>query len=253
MSVPELQRLSYREYVADDEFQSDYAAYQQRWASEVRQSDRVLIELVRELAAQADRPLRVLDVGCSTGNLLLHLKHEVPGLELVGGDMVPSILEDCRRDPNLAGIRFEELDLLDLGCEGAYDVVVVNAVLYLFSDEEYERALASAGRALAPGGTLLVYDFFHPFEQDLTILERSATHPEGLVLHFRPISWASAALDRAGFAEAEFRPFEIPIELPRPDDDAYILSYTRPSEGRNLLFRGTLFQPWCHLVARKRG
>lgn len=243
---------SYREYVADGEFMRGYAEYQKRYAQQVRESDKVLIALVRELAEGRGRPLRLLDAGCSTGNLLLHLKHAVPGLELVGGDLAADVLEECRRDPDLAGIGFEELDLLDLGFESGFDVVVANAVLYLLTEPELERAAASVSRALRPGGAFLAFDFFHPFEQELEILERSQTHPDGLALHFRPYGGAQAVLRAAGFERVEFRPFEIPIDLPRPERDDEIVSYTRRTHaGERLLFRGTLFQPWCHLVAQK--
>lgn len=247
---------SYRDYVTDDRFMAGYAEYQARYASQIRESDRVLLELVGTIVEAPGAPEhpRLLDVGCSTGNLLLHLKHAFPALELVGADMAGSILDECRRNPDLEGVRFEELDLLELGVEAAFDVVIVNAVLYLLALEELTRALASVSRALVPGGSFLAFDFFHPFEQDLTVVEKSETHPEGLVLHLRPYSELEAVLDREGFEGLAFRPFAIPVDLPAPSRSADMTSYTqRTDSGERLLFRGTLFQPWCHLVARKGG
>jgi SAM-dependent methyltransferase len=241
---------TYRDYVADEEFISGYSDYQRRYATRIRESDRVLIDLVRD--ATRGEPATLLDIGCSTGNLLRHLKRLAPGLELVGGDLTPRVLEECRHDPELAGISFEELDILAL--PGArYDVVVANAVLYLLRDGEYAEAAASVAGSLRPGGAFLAFDFFHPFEQELAIREVSRTHPEGLTLHFRPYARARAVLEGAGFGEIEFSPFQIPIDLERPQDDGEIDSYTvRGGGGERLLFRGTLFQPWCHLAARKR-
>jgi SAM-dependent methyltransferase len=243
---------SYREYVADDEFMRDYAAYQQRYAVEPRESDKVLIELVRDLAGEHAQPLRVLDVGCSTGNLLRHLDHTIPGLDLVGGELAEEVLEECRSDPELAAIAFERMDVLALERTADFDAVIVNAVLYLFDEAEFARAVASISRALRPGGALLAFDFFHPFEQRLEIHERERTHADGLRLTFRPYSETRVVLERHGFDRIEFRPFEIPIDLPRPAGDDEIVSYTRRLEtGGRLLFRGALYQPWCHLVARR--
>lgn len=240
----------YKEYVADRKFIEDYSAYQRRYAEQIRESDKALIEIVRELAA-AKPSLRLLDVGCSTGNLLRHLKRLVPGLELTGGDLTVEVLEQCRADPDLAGIAFEEMDLLGLP-ERDFDVVVANAVLYLLADEEFERAARSVAGALRPGGTFIAFDFFHPFEQELEIKETSRTHTNGLMLHFRSEGRARPVLGEAGFEEVAFRPFRIGIDLPRPADDGEIISYTRTAaDGERLLFRGTLYQPWCHLVARK--
>lgn len=243
---------SYHEYVADERFMADYAEYQKRYATQIRESDRILIELVRGLRERRGPGLRLLDIGCSTGNLLLHLKNMVPGVELTGADMVESILEENCGNADLAGIAFEEMDLLAIDREAAFDVIVVNAVLYLLGDEELERAIASVSRALRPQGTLLVFDFYHPFGQELEILERTATHPDGLSLHFRPYSTAERMLRAHGFTTIDFRPFKIPIDLPRAERDDMIVSYTRKdANGEPLLFRGTLFQPWCHLVAEK--
>lgn len=240
----------YREYVSDREFIRDYSEYQQRYAHQIRESDRVLIELLRPVA-EARPGLTVLDVGCSTGNLLRHIRAAYPDARLTGADLTPEVLDACRADEGLAGIDFEVMDLLDLPPLGV-DVVVVNAVLYLLSDDEFRRALASAAQALRPGGTLLVFDFFHPFEQELELRETSRTHPAGLMLHFRSYGLARRALEEASFEAIRFQPFAIPIDLPRSEDDGEIVSYTRKDEqGDRLLFRGTLFQPWCHLIASR--
>jgi len=244
----------YREYVADSAFAEGYNAYQRRYAGTVRESDRVIIDLVRDLVAERPAgaaPARLLDVGCSTGNLLLHLNREIPGLDLIGGDLMTSSLEECRANPDLAGIRFEEVDALAIGRRAELDIVVVNAVFYMFSDEDVEASLRSIAAALRPGGALIVFDFFHPFDQDLAIRETSPTHRNGLMLHFRPFASAGAMARAAGLDAPTFIPFEIPIDLPRPERDDDISSYTvAAADGRRLLYRGALSQPWCHMVAR---
>ena len=70
------ENFTYREYVTDQAFLREYNAYQAKYAHEIRESDKVLIELVRAIVKghdNAEGRLRLLDVGCSTGNLLLHL------------------------------------------------------------------------------------------------------------------------------------------------------------------------------------
>ena len=247
------ENFSYREYVADEQFLRDYNVYQAKYAKQMRESDKVLVALIRELLARrgasAARP-RLLDIGCSTGNLLLHLKRLLPHAHLTGGDLAESSLAECRANPELSGIDFKTLDILKLPSDVRYDVIVVNAVLYMMEDQQFEQALSSIAAALPPSGALAVFDFFHPFEQDLSIMEVSKTHPKGLRLRFRMMSSVTRLLEAKGFNDMKFYPFTLPIDLPRNADDSELITYTVPtSEGVRLPFRGTLFQPWCHLTA----
>lgn len=250
------ENFSYQDYVNDERFLRDYNAYQAKYARQMRESDKVLVGLIREFlagrGAGGERP-QLLDIGCSTGNLLLHLKRLLPGVALTGGDLAESSIAECRANPELNGVEFKTLDIVDLPSQARYDIIVVNAVLYMMDDQQFKRALTSMGAALHRGGALAVFDFFHPFEQDLSIMEVSKTHPKGLRLRFRPMSLATRALSAAGFANPEFRPFTVPIDLARNPDDSELVTYTVPTnEGVRLPFRGTLFQPWCHVTATKR-
>lgn len=246
------EKFSYFDYVNDEDFIESYNEYQARYAERIRESDKVLVSLVSDAVARSDatRP-RVLDIGCSTGNLLLHLKNMVPGADYVGGDLAESSLGQCRANPALDGIAFETLDVTDLPAD-AYDIVVVNAVLYMFDEAQYDRALRSIAGSLRSGGTAIIYDFAHPFEhQNITIDETSVMHPDGLRLCLRPMKYIAEHMRAAGFAEPEFRPFELPIDLPRPGYDEEVVTYTVKDEaGHRMMFRGTIFQPWCHIVAR---
>jgi SAM-dependent methyltransferase len=250
------ENFTYEEYVTDEAFLTDYNAYQRKYARQVRESDKVLMELVS--AVTRSRPaggarLRLLDIGCSTGNLLLHLRRMFQDIDLTGGDLAESSLAECRANTALDGVRFERLDILDLPPSPRYDIVAVNAVLYMLTDEQFSASLRSIAGALEPGGTMIVFDFFHPFEQDVAMIETSRTHPNGLRLRFRPMAVASRELNAAGFENPQFRPFTLPIELPRHADDGELITYTVPArDGRNLPFRGTLFQPWCHMTATRR-
>jgi SAM-dependent methyltransferase len=244
---------TYRSYTGDERHMRAYAEYQARYADTIRESDRVLIDLVRAAAdaSTAERP-RLIDIGCSTGNLLLHIKHALPALELHGGDIVADIIAECRRNEALEGIAFEVLDILDPPRGEAYDIVTVNASLMFFEPAEFTRAVAGLASLLVAGGTLVAFDYFHPFRQELEVLETSAAFPDRLRLFMRSYDTVLAAASAAGLEEVEFRPFDIPIDLPRPDDVASIGTWTeRTAEGRGLSFRGSLFQPWCHMVARK--
>lgn len=247
------EQFSYQDYVNDEQFLKAYNAYQARYATNMRESDKVIVSMVRSLVEKAgDRRLRVLDIGCSTGNLLLHLKRMVPEADYIGGDLAQSSLERCRANSDLADIVFEQMDITDLRPD-SFDIVIVNAVLYMFDENQYSKALNSLHKSLNNNGSAIIYDFAHPFtQQNLVIYETTLWHPEGLRLCFRPMNLVRESISRVGFECIEFYPFELPIELPKPGYDENVVTYTvnTKAEGR-LMFRGALYQPWCHMIARK--
>ena len=249
--------FSYQSYVTDQQFLDEYNAYQAKYAKQLRESDKVLIGLVREIIEQRGGDvggrINLLDVGCSTGNLLLHLKRVLPQLALGGCDLAESSLAECRANTDLQGVAFELLDLLSMPSRTRYDIVTINAVLYMMDDAQFEVALRNVAASLKSGGTVIVFDFFHPYPQDLQIIEKSKSHPEGLRLRFRPMAQAEAILAVAGFVNPAFRPFTLPIDLPPSGGPRDLITYTVPAaDGRKLPFRGTLFQPWCHLTAQRQ-
>ncbi len=247
--------LSYRDYVTDDAHMENYRSYQERYAQQVRESDKQLIEMVRTRLTEPlvhRRPLTLLDLGCSTGNFLLHLKRAGLGLELCGGDIVSKVITACRNNPELAGIQFAEMDMLTLPDEPRFDIVVTNASLMFFNEDEFSRALRNIAKVTVEDGWFFAFDYFHPFEQEVAIVERSVLHPHGLKFHFRGYRTVTKDLLAVGFQAPTFRPFRIPIDLRRPDDPTDINTYTIPLRaGDRLPFRGTLFQPWCFLASQK--
>lgn len=248
MSTP-----TYHAYVSDAEHMKEYSDYQKRYATQIRESDRLLIERVREIVRTQfeGKTASLLDIGCSTGNLLLHLKRLLPNLELAGGDMAEGVIEECRQNPELEGIRFEVMDVLDLP-EAAYDIVIANAMVCVLGEAEFNRAFAEIRKALKPGGWFLVFDWFHPWQQQVTITEVTRAFPEGFTFHWRGFARVQDALTRAGFETGEFTPFQIPVELPKPEDPSVVQSYTvDAADGSKLVFRGVLCQPWCHMAAQR--
>lgn len=245
--------FSYHDYVGDDAFLAEYNAYQQRYAERIRESDKVIISIICERVDQSrGGQLKILDIGCSTGNLLLHLKRMVPNADYTGGDLAQSSLMECRQNSELDGIEFREMDVLGLPLN-AFDIIIVNAVLYMFDDEQFIRAMASIFKALKNGGQAIIYDFAHPFKhQNLIISETSMMHPKGLRLCFRPMAIIERVAEEAGFGRVVFRPFDLPIDLAMLGYDEEVVTYTVPRQDRTrMMFRGALYQPWCHMVADK--
>lgn len=256
------EEYSYKDYVSEESFMEKYSSYQKRYVENIRESDRVIIDLIRQSIEEKKEPLgnlRLLDIGCSTGNLLKHIRSYFPSLGLTGGDFASKVIRENRQNPDLNGIQFEEMDVTSLGKREEYDFITVNAVLYLFDHPTFEKAILSLSMALKKKGTLIVFDFFHPFRQELSIKEESCSHPDGLLLHLRSYARTLSVLEKYQFQKIAFNPFKIPVDLEKgltysDNKDGFedLNSYTVKSEnGERLIFRGCLYQPWCHLIAQK--
>ncbi|RJQ83011.1 MAG: class I SAM-dependent methyltransferase [Desulfobacteraceae bacterium] len=248
-----MENFSYQHYVSDTSFLDAYNTYQAKYAQQMRESDRIILELVREIQMKHDfntGSMKLLDIGCSTGNLLLYIKRRFPQLILTGGDLSESSLKVCRTNQELKEVEFEVMDLLNLPSGAGYNIITINAVLYMMDDTQFESAMRSVAGALKPGGTMIAFDFFHPYPQDLHINEISSSHPYGLRLRFRPIDMVRKVLAQTGLKNSVFRPFTLPFDLAVSGAPEDLITYTVPTlEGKNLPFRGTLFQPWCHMTA----
>jgi len=242
------------EQTASPEFMTTiYFDYQRRYASAMRESDKALVALMTPALAEGEkRGARLLDIGCFNGNLLRHLRKIAPKIEYWGGDIQSEVIERCRLDPDLSGIRFELMRVQDLSAWPSFDIIVANAVLLRFSAEEFESICLEISKALNPLGYFFAWDYYHQFDQNITVIDRSLWHPEGLMLHMRSAKDTKEILHRSGFVGVEFIPFEISIDLPMPEDPSDVRTYTRSTlDGSRLQFRGAIYQPWCHLIARK--
>lgn len=243
----------YRDYPDNAGFMAHYAMLQERYFKDSRKSDLVLAAMVGSRMDKAGRDdLAVLDIGCSTGALMYHLHAAYPALRLTGGDLSRQVIERCRADERLAGLPFEVMDILELQKPpGGYDIVIGNAIFYGFSNRLLTDALARVASVLNPGGALLVFDYLHPYHQDVEIVEYSETFPQGHPLHYRSFRTVAGILAGAGFAPPEFKPFDLPLDIPDPGYESVHTHTKTLADGSRLQFRGILTQPWCHMMAER--
>ena len=106
------------------------------------------------LAGVELRPgLRIIDLGCGTGELSRVLLEQSPGARVVGVDSSSEMLAQAaaRAGPGLAFVR---ADLSDYAPEGPVDLVISNAALQWVG--EHEKLLGRLRSLLAPGGQLAV-------------------------------------------------------------------------------------------------
>ena len=110
------------------------------------------------LALVRKRPgMRVIDLGCGTGEWTARLHREVGARETLGIDTSEAMLAKSGQFAEAAasGLRFERKDIADWRADGLFDLVFSNAVLQFVPNQ---LALFSRWRSyLAPGGQIAVH------------------------------------------------------------------------------------------------
>jgi len=121
----------------------------------------------RDIAARLAAGDRVLDLGCGTGALALHLARR--GGQLTGIDVSPAMLAQAARRVQAAGlgdrITLRELGVAELDtafADASFEAVTATLLFSELSPDERDYALAQAHRLLVPGGWLLVADEVRP-------------------------------------------------------------------------------------------
>ena len=145
--------------------------------------DRPDVAFFVEAATAAGSP--VLEIGCGTGRVLIPTARE--GIDIVGLDLSPSMLAECRRrlldEPAAVQTRVElvEADMrrFHLGREFTLVTLPFRPFQHLVSVDEQLACLAGIFRHLEPGGTLIL-DLFNPS------LDALANRPVGQDFHDEP-------------------------------------------------------------------
>lgn len=105
-------------------------------------------ESLLELIPQ--KPIKILDIGCGTGELtnqLAQLGHEVTGI-----DQSANMIEQAKH--SFPAVKFLTKDILTVDSfEETYDVVFSNAAFHWILDQE--RLVENIGRLLRPNGVLI--------------------------------------------------------------------------------------------------
>ena len=109
-----------------------------------------LIRMLLERGVPPPRQIRMLDVGCGTGNVLEALRSR-GGIQLTGSEIYLSGLRHAkRRYPDMT---FIQMDATAMPFEAQFDVVGAFDVIEHIEDDRL--ALANIHRALVPGGLLI--------------------------------------------------------------------------------------------------
>jgi trans-aconitate 2-methyltransferase len=159
---------------------------------------------------EARPAMRVVDLGCGTGELTRLLHRTLVASETLGLDSSAAMLAKSQGFAG-EGLRFEQRDIGEFAAEGEYDLIFSNAALHWLQD--HEARLARLTAALKPGGQLAVQvpaNDDHPTHTVAAELARQSPFREAMQGYER--DWPvlkpevyAALLYRLGFAKQHVR------------------------------------------------
>jgi ubiquinone/menaquinone biosynthesis C-methylase UbiE len=184
--------------------------------------------IIRRLKARfADRPFKVLDVGCGTGVFAERMQAAMPNAEVWGVDLVSAMLDKGRSRWKAHAGRIVPVqgDSERLPFPNAsFDVVTCCNSFHHYPRQD--RAVSEMGRVLVPGGKLMLIDGARDWPWGWFIYDVCVAGVEGEVLHcsarrFRDLFTAAGLVDMTQKKHWGFAPFVLneataPPTVPSP-------------------------------------
>lgn len=243
----------YQGYVTDEAWLQEYNRFQTRYKTAPRKSDLDLSALVKSITG--DKPKRLLDLGCSTGNLLRTIRSGADGkpISYVGADLAEPSVKEAAADSDLKDMRFHVWDATDIPAGEKFDIVVMSAVAFMLDETAFAKMLGSVCRSLNPGGTFIAWEPCCTLPDYRARVEEHSPYYNGRPhwITIRSHNIVERQAKDAGFASVRLVPFT-PPDMPRPPESAYLTSYTTniPGDGPRST-RGYVILPWAFIVATK--
>lgn len=140
--------------------------------------------LRRIQAAYGDRPIRVLDVGCGTGQFAEKMRQALPNARIVGVDLVEGMLSKglARWREHAGHVSPVQGDSERLPfADGSFDVVTCANSFHHYPHQD--RAVKEMKRVLRPGGRLILVDGYRDAPYGWFIYDVCVASVEGNVHH----------------------------------------------------------------------
>lgn len=108
-------------------------------------------------------PGRALDLGCGTGTNAIYLAQH--GWQVVGVDFVPTAILQGRQKASKAQVHIAlhigDVTRLGNDIQGPFDLILDIGCFHNQTETGKQAYIANLRRLLAPGGTFLLYGFYH--------------------------------------------------------------------------------------------
>lgn len=152
MSVDHLQKKAFQQYEADQWFSRN------RSVIENYNGEKDLV--VKVIQQYNLKPLRVLEIGCSAGYRLDHIKKMTPSTQVVGVDLSAAAITEGKKQFSSVEFHLGGADDLSALEDSSFDLVIVGFVLYVIDRASLLKVVSEIDRVLSDKGLLINIDFF---------------------------------------------------------------------------------------------
>jgi cyclopropane fatty-acyl-phospholipid synthase-like methyltransferase len=158
----------------------------------------MVIPSVPGLQERLNAGVKVLDVGCGAGHLMVQLAKDSPHCRFVGVEIDRFAVEDAQQYLESEGVKDRVSVLLadaaSMNYDREFDLVNMAVVLHEIEPGARRRSMANCYKALKGSGEIVIFDFGYPERlEDF----RRAEYATGVKDQFYEVTWGSEHLPRS--------------------------------------------------------
>lgn len=154
---------------------------------------------------------KVLDIACGPGNISRYLLNQKPGLNVLGTDLAPAMIEIAREINPEA--KFEVMDSRHIQkTEPEYNAIVCAFLLPYLSPDEACQLFKDMAAILSIGGVLYISTMIE--NEDNVSGIRVSSKGDALFMHYHKRDFIEKELEANGYSVL----YDTVIEYPGPDD-----------------------------------
>jgi len=212
----------------------DYIYLEEDYYKNKKEVFSFLIDILKE---RIENNYSLLDLGCARGELLYHIKNELPNYtNLFGIDYSYRLIAGAKEQKFLSDINFDIGDAENFSINQPVDFIVCAGVTGFF--DSLDKLFYGISTHLNEGGSALILHLFNEFDIDVLVKYRSNQYfnefQSGWNVH--SIQTAKSALEKAGLSLVNTHKFELSFDDPPKDDPAR--SWTSYVDGEKKFING---------------
>ncbi len=179
----------------------------------------------------------LLDLGCSRGELLYHIKNDLPNYsKLCGLDYSKDLIENAKGQSFLKGVDFKIGNAQNFELNQEFDFIICSGLVGYF--DSLDEIFKMFSKHLKKGGTALVFSIFNEFDVDVHVKYRNNKYfdqfESGWNIH--SINTAKATLKIFGLLLKDTHKFQLSFDDKPKKDPAR--SWTQYIDGNKKFING---------------